>query len=360
MSERGFLNIGMRQSAEAIPAFDKFFRIEKFDRIIELGTGNGGLTLFLGLYCLFSDCELYSFDQEDKRADKIKSLLKRLPVKFYQRDIWKSADFISALIEENKKTLLLCDNGNKNREFKTYSDCLKPDDFIMIHDYVETKNSFRNYYKKNDIWDSCEITWFDIENIANENHIEPQIYDIFTRSGWFVGEKMEYSEVKKIREEAIKFITPEMNGIDIGSGGAPVLPQSISLDRSYKGQHSHSIQLKGDAKKLYWFNDEVLDYVFSSHCLEDFPIEEKKEVLAEWLRVIRTEGLLLLYLPDERKYRKFCEAGNAQPNKAHEDKNFNIETVLNLVNDNFSNKLKEIHRIEEHGDYCFFIVFQKI
>ena len=39
------------------------------------------------------------------------------------------------------------------------------------------------------------------------------------------------------------------------------------------------------AKDLYWFRDGVLDYVYSSHLLEDYV--DTEAVLREWLRVLR-------------------------------------------------------------------------
>lgn len=109
------------------------------------------------------------------------------------------------------------------------------------------------------------------------------------------------AEVNKIRDIVNPYLIGD--GIDLGAGGSPVNATAISIDikNPYKN-FGAATQLTGDARDLYWFQDGVLDYVFSSHLLEDF--SNTKEVLEEWLRVIKPLGIIALYLPDEQKYKK--------------------------------------------------------
>lgn len=163
-------------------------------------------------------------------------------------------------------------------------------------------------------------------------------------------------EIAKIEEIAKHFITPKMNGLDIGSGGMPILVQSVSVDYCFPGQYSELVNLKGNAKNLYWFKDNCMDYVFSSHCFEDFPIEEKRAVFEEWLRVIKPGGLMLLYLPDEKLYREWCSSHNLSRNMDHKDETFNINTMREIAK---NSRAEEVFYLDAHGDYCFFIVFRK-
>jgi SAM-dependent methyltransferase len=112
------------------------------------------------------------------------------------------------------------------------------------------------------------------------------------------------------------------NGIDLGFGGDPISSHAIAMDlpSPYAETHdetgsSHPQHLKGDARNLYWFRDGVLDYVYSSHLLEDFP--NTQEVLREWLRVLKPGGKLILVQPDEMKYREFCKMTGQDQNAAH-------------------------------------------
>jgi len=49
------------------------------------------------------------------------------------------------------------------------------------------------------------------------------------------------------------------------------------------------------------FEDNEFDYVFSSHCLEDFI--DKENVLKEWCRTIKPGGKIGLYLPHKNYYK---------------------------------------------------------
>ena len=163
------------------------------------------------------------------------------------------------------------------------------------------------------------------------------------------------SQAAKAIEITKKYINEKMNGIDVGSGGSPIFINSISMD-CYNGRFSELVQLRGDARNLYWFKDGILDYVFSSHCFEDFLEAEKPGVLKEWVRVIRPGGFLILLLPDERKYRAYCATRNAQPNGAHKDPDFNIDKVAAIVNTHTPNLL-ELERADV-GVYSFIVVYK--
>lgn len=162
-----------------------------------------------------------------------------------------------------------------------------------------------------------------------------------------------------IRSEVLKFINKDMNGVDIGSGGAPIIPQAISMN-FITGHFTDNVQLRGDARDLKWFKDGSLDYVFSSHCYEDFDPNEKDRVFLEWTRVLKKGGKLMLYLPDERVYRAHCAKHGQLRNLDHADPTFSLETLRNMVNKDFTGKVKEIFSIPQHATYSFFVVYEKI
>ncbi len=93
----------------------------------------------------------------------------------------------------------------------------------------------------------------------------------------FMKKDIKHSETSKVRKNLVKFCIG--NGLDIGYGGDPILPTSICLDLpdSYAKYKDYPQHLHGDAKNLVWFRDNVLDYIYSSHVLEDF--RNTKEVL---------------------------------------------------------------------------------
>lgn len=58
----------------------------------------------------------------------------------------------------------------------------------------------------------------------------------------------------------------------------------------------------GDAQQLANVSDESLDFVHSSHCLEH--LTDPREGLANWFRVLRPEGHLIVTVPDEDLYEQ--------------------------------------------------------
>src|SRR4051794_21358440 len=78
------------------------------------------------------------------------------------------------------------------------------------------------------------------------------------------------SETSKSRERLAKYC--EGYGLDLGYGGDPISFSAIRMDlpQPYTRVGELPVQLGGKAENLYWFKDGVLDYVYSSHLLEDF------------------------------------------------------------------------------------------
>lgn len=124
-------------------------------------------------------------------------------------------------------------------------------------------------------------------------------------------------------------------GLDIGFGGDPIVPEAICLDRAELDPLRSKLpcpwptHIVGDAARLVWFADARLDYVYSSHVLEDF--RDTATVLKEWLRVIKPGGYLVLYLPDQQRYQAHCDRRGVPPNPAHIYPQFSLKYVLALL-----------------------------
>jgi predicted SAM-dependent methyltransferase len=120
------------------------------------------------------------------------------------------------------------------------------------------------------------------------------------------------------------------DGLDIGFGGDPIRPSSITIDLPGEMVAGyHPTNLVGDAASLPWFRSGVLSYVYSSHCLEDF--QDTEAPLREWLRVIQPGGFLCLLLPDQRKYVRHRMLRGEIPNQAHKHSSFGLEFVKRIL-----------------------------
>jgi len=149
------------------------------------------------------------------------------------------------------------------------------------------------------------------------------------------------------------------NGLDLGYGGDPIVPNAITVDvpETNYAVGAVPLNLKGDASNLFWFKDEAMDYVYSSHLLEDFEKNKTKSVLLEWLRVLKIGGHLILYLPDEQAYRKHCKETGQEYNAAHKISDFSLNYLKDILN-KFDNVVI-IHENPHVEVYSFEIVVKK-
>jgi predicted SAM-dependent methyltransferase len=146
-------------------------------------------------------------------------------------------------------------------------------------------------------------------------------------------------------------------GLDLGFGGDKIAPHAIGVDmpQPYTRVGDDPVQLGGDARNLYWFRDGVLDFVYSSHLLEDF--EDTVEIMREWVRVLKPGGHLVLYLPDERTYRAYCQKTGHPYNQNHKLDCFGPDHVLNCAQEIGQLEIVHVSGIVNH--YSFEVVFRK-
>lgn len=90
------------------------------------------------------------------------------------------------------------------------------------------------------------------------------------------------------------------DGIDIGCGSDPLVMyhEMFPLMRSCRSWD----QKEGDATKMEGIEDEVLDFVHSSHCLEH--LDDPVLAFDNWIRICKKGGHLVLLLPDEDMFEQ--------------------------------------------------------
>jgi len=128
---------------------------------------------------------------------------------------------------------------------------------------------------------------------------------------------MPTSETSKYRYITVPYCTGV--GLDIGSAGDPVVPWAIQIDLPdpYCPPFSDSpIQIRGDGSRLSWFTHESLDFVYSSHLIEDFAEFEWPRLLREWTWVLKPGGHLIILAPEKGRWLEAVKRGQP-PNDAH-------------------------------------------
>ena len=170
------------QVEEIVNIFPDFFKKEKFDIVIEIGTHLGGLSCWLYEQSKIFEFQFSSYDIEDK-LDMVRSIYNKIPFDFRMMSALENLgkEEIETILLSNEKCLLMCDGGNKIKEFNLYAPKLKPKDFIMTHDYAPDKDYFKNHINGK-IWN-----WFETYDDALDielNNLEKMYSNIFTPVVW--------------------------------------------------------------------------------------------------------------------------------------------------------------------------------
>lgn len=93
--------------------------------IVELGTWKGGFSLYLACQARERGIGFRTYD--------VAAPDREIPG-FVQLDIWAQADAIGEHLERHSPVILLCDNGNKPREVKTFARYVTGG-LIVVHDW---------------------------------------------------------------------------------------------------------------------------------------------------------------------------------------------------------------------------------
>lgn len=147
--------------------------LSTFTNIVEIGTYNGGLTSWL-FDNLKEGGKLISYD-----IDGSINHTKRTDIDFRVDDCFADQPFkdIVELIQSEGRTLVVCDGGDKPKEFNVFSKYLKSGDVIIAHDYSESEDEWKD---KTNFWQwpyESDTHPHSIEEAIKENNLEPYKYE---------------------------------------------------------------------------------------------------------------------------------------------------------------------------------------
>lgn len=156
----------------------------------------------------------------------------------------------------------------------------------------------------------------------------------------------------------IKYLIPRYTrgrGLEIGCGMEKAYPHFIGVDNGHHfGRGAADIVAQAD--DLSMFADESMDFVFSSHTLEH--MEDTKKTMAEWWRVIRPGGYLVLYLPHKDFYPNIGQP-DANPDHKHDFVPTDISAVMSSIRELGCWEILENEERNEGNEYSFFQVYRK-
>ncbi len=176
-----------QQSHNAYQVFYDFIKEVRPNQILEIGTALGGFTEFLKIIIdeLGLSTTILSYDISE-RPWYNQLIEKGIDVRVENifSDDWNTVkQEVIDYIKKDGVTIVLCDGGWKIGEFKVLSKYIKDGDFILAHDYSESKEIYETEIK-NKIWNWCEITEDDISSAVSENNLKSFNQDKFSKAVW--------------------------------------------------------------------------------------------------------------------------------------------------------------------------------
>jgi ADP-heptose:LPS heptosyltransferase/predicted SAM-dependent methyltransferase len=161
------------------------------------------------------------------------------------------------------------------------------------------------------------------------------------------------NESKKIVWEVARYLRGR--GLDVGAGDFKILPHAISVDNMNHAQFGFNVRpdVWSEADDLSMFASCSMDFVYSSHTLEH--IHDTAKALAEWWRVVKQGGYLVLYLPHKDFYPNIGQPG-ANPDHKHD---FLPEDVISKMPQKGWDLIVCQERNND-SEYSFLLVFEKI
>jgi hypothetical protein len=151
----------VQQVPSAIPFLIDLANKEKCTTIIEIGTGNGGLSQAFADY---TRSKIVTLDIENK-AQHLINYSDRVTYLVTDAHQDSTVDLLSSLRNDGK-LLLLIDGGDKSREFNHLKGLLQEDDLIMVHDFAPTKDDFEEVKRsKTWLWHESSEDCLDLQGL---------------------------------------------------------------------------------------------------------------------------------------------------------------------------------------------------
>lgn len=178
---------GAQQTYKVFEVFHNFIQSVKPRRILEIGTSIGGFTQFLKHTCdtLGLDTHIISLDIYEKHwySDILEMGVDLRLENIFVNNFEDIPEEYKEFIQGEGVTIVLCDGGDKVREFNLLSKFLKRGDYILGHDYAFDRQVFeQSIYQK--IWNWHELSESDILSCSQELNLIDYDRETFESVVW--------------------------------------------------------------------------------------------------------------------------------------------------------------------------------
>lgn len=183
---------GSQQNPKAYELFYDLLKLAKPNQILEIGTGLGGLTVYLRMCCdeLHLQTFIRSYDIYDRPEYSTLSGrgIEVIIGNVFHDDYSRVDESVIEFIQREGISLILCDGGYKIGEFNLLSNYLKSGDIIMAHDYAPDQEYFEKYMRGR-IWNWMEIEDNRVEETIAKNKLVPYEDVDFLKGAWLCKRK---------------------------------------------------------------------------------------------------------------------------------------------------------------------------
>lgn len=166
------------------------------------------------------------------------------------------------------------------------------------------------------------------------------------------------TEAQEIQHVADKYCVG--TGLDIGCGERKIVKEATGIDfvnqYGIKGHPFTQADFHGGWEDYFDIKKPSdLDYIFSSHLIEDF--DNAYDILDRWVEPIKLGGHIILYLPIEHRFKAHCQETGQLYNPHHKQHWTGYQDFLQKMTDD---KLNFIEGQDGPGIYSFYVVLQKV
>ncbi len=187
-AEHYFFGLKMQQHPQAVVRLNQLLNRFQPKNIVEIGSGNAGLSYLLATYATLTGGEYQGFDLiEGKHAALLNDYYSPLKGSIRQADVLNdplNVELVKGIIEQPGRTLVLCDAG-KALEANIYIPSLKVGDFILMHDHATDAATFERDIKGR-VWNWFE-SWDErvVEMCAKHGIVQTTaLHDVVWFCGW--------------------------------------------------------------------------------------------------------------------------------------------------------------------------------
>lgn len=168
------------------------------------------------------------------------------------------------------------------------------------------------------------------------------------------------SECSRVKHLFAPYLTGKIV-LEMGAGGDVTVPHALAMDlpNPYAATNSGVRQeLRGHCGDLSGFCDGVVSGFATHHLLEDFSYEHLRKIISEWRRVLEPGGVICINCPRQQVYLEHCRKDGTQPNQAHYEHDFSLETFRDRVLA-YTGPWEEVMAEPEFPPYSWLLVVRK-